>query len=112
MISSTTSSSGWRFIPLKVNEGQSSFKEFYTTVTVSGASEADPAYFLIMDGFDDNSGRTYWKNNGEDFKIKSDGTYKIYFSLEHQYAENVHGLTVQSTNTGLSYLNRLQNSKE
>ena len=43
-------------------------------------------------------------------KIKSDGTYKIYFSLEHQYAENVHGLTVQSSNTGLSYLNRLQNS--
>lgn len=110
VISSTTSSSGWKFIPLKVNEGQSSFKEFYTTVTVSGASEADPAYFLIMDGFDDNPGRTYWKNNGEDFKIKSDGTYKIYFSLEHQYAENVHGLTVQSSNTGLSYLNRLQNS--
>lgn len=84
-IMSLESSSGWHFIPLKVNNNQKSFKEFMTTITVSGATSADPAYFIIMDGFDDNPGRTYWKNDGVDFSITSDGTYNIYFSVETQY---------------------------
>lgn len=106
IISSTTSSTGWRFIPLKLNTKQTEFKEFYATVQVSGATTTNPANFIFMDGFDDNPGRTYWKYNGGDFTIKSDGTYNIYFSLEHQYSEGCHGLTYQTTNTGLSYLAR------
>lgn len=111
VISSTTSSSGWRFIPLKLNQGQTSYKEFYATVTVTGASELDPAYFIIMDGFDDNLGRTYWKKDTVDFTIKSDGTYNVYFSVEHQFATNCHGLVVPVNNSGVSYLQRVQ-SKE
>ena len=39
-------------------------------VTVTGASESDPATFIVMDGLDDNQGRTYWKKgDGTDFTI-------------------------------------------
>ena len=65
----------WKFVPLKVNTAQTEFKEFYCTVTVSGATSENPALFIFMDGFDDALGRTYWKNNGADFTITSDGTY-------------------------------------
>lgn len=85
---SSESNSGWHFIPLHVNESQTDYKEFKAVVSVSGATSIDPAKFLIMDGFDDNAGRTYWKNNGADFTISSDGTYTIYFSLETQYKVN------------------------
>ena len=57
----SSSSTGWKFVPLKLNEGQTEFKEYYTTVQVSGASETNPAQFIAMDGFSDDSGRTYWK---------------------------------------------------
>lgn len=88
--------SGWRFIPLKEVEN-SSPKVFTTIVSVNNSSSTDPAYFLVMDGFDDNSsskqGRTYYKNGNSDFSIVGDGTYKITFSVETQYklgSNNVH----------------------
>lgn len=103
-----TSSSGWKFIPLKRNENQNKFIEFYTTITVSNASSSDPAYFLVMDGFDDNNGRTYWKYNGNDFSITSNGIYNIYFSLENQYMINgvvAHAYYQLADNTSLKYAN-------
>ena len=97
-IMSSGTSSDWHFIPLKENT-KSSFKEFYATVTVSGATTEDPCNFIIMDGFSDDSGRTYWKYNGKDFTIKSDGVYNIYFSVEHEYASGIHALTVGTVNS-------------
>ena len=76
----SSSNTGWKFMPLKLNEGQTSYKEFCVTVQVNGASETSPAQFIVMDGFSDDSGRTYWKKGTDDFTIKSDGTYNIYFS--------------------------------
>lgn len=85
--SSFTSESGWKFIPLK-ESANSTIKEFEAYVTVANASNSSSCYFLIMDGFDDNSGRTYYKNNGNDFKITENGTYHITFSVETLYLLN------------------------
>ena len=104
----SSSNTGWKFMPLKLNEGQTSYKEFCVTVQVNGASETSPAQFIVMDGFSDDSGRTYWKKGTDDFTIKSDGTYNIYFSAEHQYAEGIHILVSPASNAGLSYLKRNQ----
>ena len=82
-----SSNSGWRFIPLKLNSN-SSIKEFEAIVKISNSSLTDPCKFLVMDGFDDLDGRTYYKNNNEDFKITSNGTYKITFSIETLYLFN------------------------
>ena len=99
-IMSSGTNSGWHFIPLKVNEGQNNFKEYYVTVTVSGATTSDPCYFIVMDGFDNEPGRTYWKKADEtDFTIKSDGIYNIYFSVEHEYAAKVHISVGSAINT-------------
>lgn len=97
-VMSSGTSSDWHFIPLKENK-TASFKEFYATVTVTGATTEDPCNFIIMDGFSDDSGRTYWKYNGKDFTIKSDGVYNIYFSVEHEYASGIHALTVGTVNS-------------
>ena len=80
-----SSNSSWRFIPLKLNTQNTSYKEFVATVQITNASSKSPAKFLVMDGFDDNPGRTYWKNKNEDFTITEDGIYNIYFSLEYQW---------------------------
>ena len=106
-VSGNTSASGWNFIPLKLNESQTKYKEFYATISVFGASISSPAYFLIMDGFDDLPGRTYWKNNGSDFSITSDGIYNIYFSLETQYAANTHAKYELTNNSFLHNSNSL-----
>ena len=111
-IMSAGTKSDWHFIPLKVNQGQTEFKEFYVTVSVSGASVADPCYFIVMDGFDDNStdkgGRSYWKKaDGTDFTIKADGIYNIYFSVEHQYAAGVHISVGAATNTSATLNGKL-----
>lgn len=83
------SNSGWHFIPLKeVNTG-SGFKEFAATVTIKGASSITPCAFIVMDGFDDGAGRTYWKNGQSDFSIVSDGVYTIYFSIEKPYQSGI-----------------------
>ena len=82
--SSFTSNSGWKFIPLK-EDTTSNIKEFVAYVTVSNASTTSPCQFLIMDGFDDNAGRTYYKNGDSDYKIIENGTYKITFSVETLY---------------------------
>lgn len=108
----SSSSTGWKFVPLKLNEGQTEFKEYYTTVQVSGASETNPAQFIAMDGFSDDSGRTYWKKGTEDFTIKTDGIYNVYFSAEHQYAKDIHILVGEASNTGVSYLLKQQSRKQ
>ena len=105
--SSTTSSTGWRFIPLQVNSGQTGYKEFVATVTVTGASTASPAEFIVMDGFDDTAGRTYWKKGDVNFTIKSDGVYNIYFSTEHQYAQGIHIYVTAANNASNSTINQL-----
>lgn len=87
-IQSTTTAHDWRFIPMHVNKGQHEFKEFMATITVSGATTAEPCNFIIMDGFDNNPGRNYWKYNGQDFSITTDGIYNIYFSVEHLHKLN------------------------
>ena len=89
-----SNSSSWRFIPLKLDES-SSIKEFSAIVNVDNASSSSPCYFLVMDGFDDNPGRTYYKNNNEDFAITSNGTYKITFSVETIYLLNGNKVNVK-----------------
>lgn len=85
--SSFTSNSGWKFIPLKLNNG-GNIKEFSAIVTVNNASVSSPCKFLVMDGFDDKEGRNYWKNGDSDFSITSNGTYRITFSVETLYMVN------------------------
>ena len=106
-IMSASTTHGWHFTPLVVNEGQKEFKEYRVTVSVVGATTEKPCYFIVMDGFDDNAGRTYWKKaDGSDFTIKSDGIYDIYFSVEHEYGEkNVHIFVAAATNTSLALIN-------
>lgn len=89
-----SSNSSWRFIPLKLKENNS-IKEFEAIVNVSNATTSDPCKFLVMDGFDDLDGRTYYKNNNEDFKITSNGTYKITFSVETLYLLNGNKVNVK-----------------
>ena len=89
-----SSNSSWRFIPLKLKEN-SSIKEFEAIVNVNNASASDPCKFLVMDGFDDLDGRTYYKNNNEDFKITNNGTYKITFSVETLYLLNGNEVNVK-----------------
>lgn len=108
----SSSSSGWKFIPLEVNEGQTTFKEFCVTVHVNGASETSPAQFIVMDGFSDDAGRSYWKKGTEDFTIKKDGTYNIYFSAEYQYSKDIHILVSEVNNAGLSYLQRYKDHND
>ena len=91
--------SDWHFMPLKFNKNNTTFKEFYTTVTVTGATSTNPAAFIIMDGFSDDSGRTYWKNNGKDFTITRDGVYNIYFTVESEYASNINARYEVITNS-------------
>lgn len=85
--SSFTSNSGWRFIPL-IENNNSKIKEFSAIVNVSNASINSVCQFLVMDGFDDNSGRTYYKNGNNDFSISENGTYRITFSVETLYLLN------------------------
>lgn len=101
-VQSSATAHDWRFIPLKVNTAQTQFKEFMATVTVSGTTSSNPCNFIIMDGFDDNPGRTYWKYDNNDFAITSDGVYDIYFSVESQYLlDNVvcNAFIVEAQNT-------------
>ena len=100
-----SSNSSWRFIPLKLNTQNTSYKEFVATVQITNASSKSPAKFLVMDGFDDNPERTYWKNKNEDFTITEDGIYNIYFSLEHQWKNGdniVHVYFEKTQDLGLS----------
>ena len=98
-VMSAGTSSDWHFIPLKLNEKNTSFKEFYTTVTVTGATSTNPAAFIIMDGFNDDSGRTYWKNGSSDFTIPTNGTYNIYFTVESEYSSGIHAKYETATNS-------------
>lgn len=103
--SSFSSESGWKFIPLNINS-YGNIKEFSAVVTVHNASNTSPCKFLVMDGFDDNPGRTYWKNNNSDFEINTNGTYRITFSVETLYMLNGNQVNVkiESLSSGtLSY---------
>ncbi len=90
---------GWKFIPLIRNNKQTEFIEFSATITVSGATSSDPAAFVITDGFGASEGRNYWKDNGKDFSITSDGIYNIYFSAEHEYQKGVNASINVASNT-------------
>lgn len=108
--SSFTSDSGWRFIPLKEST-TSSLKEFTAVVTVSNASTTSPCQFLVMDGIDDEFGRTYYKNGDSDFKITENGTYRITFSVETLYLVNgnqVNAKYEKITNSSLNYANNFE----
>ena len=96
-VMSNSSSSGWHFIPLKLNSDNTKFKEFVVTITVSGASTTNPASFIIMDGFNDGAGRTYWKNGENDFSITTNGSFNIYFTLEEPYSANINAKYVAAT---------------
>lgn len=96
IISTTTSSSGWRFIPLKLDDElskQYNKRIFSSIVNVTSANAA----YLIMDGTHDGEGRTYYKNNGSDFTITSIGTYKICFSVEYSW-NNVNSTSIKLSN--------------
>lgn len=84
-----TDANSWCFAPLIKDETWSDEKirVFKTQVYVSGASagKENAARYLIMDGFDDNQGRTYWKDEGENFQIEEDGVFNIYFSVQTQW---------------------------
>lgn len=112
-MTATTMSSGtgsnWHFIPLKLNDRNTSYKEFMTTVTVTGASSSNPCCFIVMDGFSDDEGRTYWKNNDSDFSITENGTYNIYFSVEYQYSENINVKFEKTNNTAVSIVYKNNN---
>lgn len=98
-VMSSGTGSNWHFIPLAENRGNTIFKEFYATVTVTGATSTNPCAFIVMDGFSDDSGRTYWKNGVLDFTITSNGVYNIYFSTEHQYSAGIHVYVAPATNS-------------
>lgn len=101
----------WKFIPLFKNDLQTNFIEYYATVTVNGASETDPAEFVVTDGVASSAGRNYWKNNGLNFSIVSDGVYQIYFSCEHEYTAKIHALVMKAVineeKMALKYVNSL-----
>ena len=83
-----SSESGWIFIPLTIDEEMTKTynkKIFSALVSVSNATSSSPAAYLIMDGTEDDSSRTYYKNGDKDFTITTNGTYRIYFSIEHKY---------------------------
>ena len=106
LITSTTqeyySDSSWKFIPLTSNNHQTTFKEFKATIEVRGASTTTHANFVILDGFKADDGRNYWKDNGNDFAITSDGIYDIYFSAEHEYYTGINAYIATSNNTALT----------
>ena len=98
-VMSSGTNSDWHYIPLKANENNTSFKEFCTTITISGATSTNPAAFIVMDGFSNDSGRTYWKNGDSDFFIYDDGVYNIYFSVEYEYSSKIHVYIEAATNS-------------
>lgn len=116
LISSTVMSNrdGWQFIPLEIDESETSQKNgklcFSAVVVVEGATSTSPAAFIVMDGTSDDESRTYYKNGESDFTIQSDGTYRIYFSVEHAWENNgqkrnchIEQISESVTNTYTSY---------
>jgi len=108
--SSFLSDSGWKFIPLKQNNN-TKIREFEAVINVSNATSSTPAKFLIMDGFSDDEGRTYYKNNNSDFTITSNGIYKITFSTETLYmlgGNQVNAKYELITSQNINYLNEYE----
>lgn len=84
VMSTLSSSSGWRFIPLSLDSEltkQYNKRIFSSIVSVKKAG----ACYIVMDGTNDDAGRTYYKNGSEDFSITATGTYKICFSVEYSW---------------------------
>lgn len=92
-------STGWKFIPLAYDENKSNEKNkkiYSAVVNVSGATTSEPATYLVMDGVVDGDGRSYFKNGDEDFTIKSNGSYRIYFSMEYTWENNGNNVNCHS----------------
>lgn len=111
----TYPSNTWQFIPLHFDQTKSSElgkRVFSSIVSVNGTTSTSYAEYIVMDGIIDNDGRTYFKNGDANFHIKTDGTYKIYFSAEYSWsttstAINVYAEQLSSSNNYLYNENRM-----
>ena len=88
LVSGTTSvpSTSWKYIPLHEDAAKSKElgKKIYSgIVTVKGTTSTEYGEYIVTDGLTDNEGRTYFKNGESNFTLKTDGTYKINFSVEY-----------------------------
>lgn len=82
----STPSTSWKYIPLIYDDAESrelGKKIFSTIVTVSGTTSTTYGEYIAVDGLTDHEGRTYFKKGDENFTLKTDGTYKINFSVEY-----------------------------
>lgn len=109
VISSISSSTGWKFIPLSYDatlSTQYSANVFSVSVNVNDVTNLNNAAYIIMDGTYDSDGRTYFKDidtsTGDqcDFTINENGTYKIIFSVISLWNKGTY--KVQSTYTKIS----------
>ena len=71
--------SSYRVIPLKENIESKTFSQI---VNVNSLKENEFASFSIMDGIQINSNRNIWNDDGKDFIIDKNGTYRITFSIK------------------------------
>ena len=80
----------WIFIPLHVDESwaDTAVRVFKATVSVHGANSLSPGKLLVMDGWDDLAGRTYWKDENENFLLNTDGLYNVYFSIQTHWKKD------------------------
>ncbi|MDY0100617.1 MAG: InlB B-repeat-containing protein [Bacilli bacterium] len=94
-----TDANSWCFAPLLVDDtwSEENIRVFKTQVYVNGTSagKENAGRYLIMDGWDDLQGRTYWKDEGENFQIEEDGIYNIYFSVQRHW-QKTNGALVNS----------------
>ena len=82
----STPSTSWKYIPLHEDQAKSKElgKKIYSgVVTVKGTTSSSYGEYIVTDGLTDNEGRTYFKNGDANFTLKTDGTYKIHFSVEY-----------------------------
>lgn len=82
----STPSTSWKYIPLHEDQAKSKElgKKIYSgVVTVNGTTSSSYGEYIVTDGLTDNEGRTYFKNGEANFTLKTDGTYKIHFSVEY-----------------------------
>lgn len=100
------SGSSWKFIPLveTINQGK---KEYVATINVKGTTSTSFGQYLILDGIDDEPGRYYWKDGDSDFTLKTDGTYKISFSLEKEWLSGTNYVHANAEQVSQNYLGKV-----
>ena len=106
-------STSWKLIPLAYDEEESksvSKKIYSTIVTVSGTSSNSYGEYIATDGIIHNDGRSYWKNGEANFTLKTDGTYKIRFSVEHTWEHGGNQVACSAIQISTSYNNVLENA--